>query len=136
MRVGQAPARRLILAARSNGNEANCYGSSPYGTEQKGPYLDRTTTVGSYRPNAFGLYDMHGNVWEMCQDWHDAYYGNSPPDDPTGPTSGSARVHRGGAWNSPADECRSADRHYYEPESRGHNLGFRALLVPVDKQGE
>ena len=82
-----------------NGREANCNGNYPYGTGEKGPDLRRTTTVGSYVPNGFGLYDMHGNLWEWCQDWwDDGYYAGSPTDDPTGPATGSYRVHRGGCW--------------------------------------
>ena len=57
--------------------------------------------VGGKRPNAWGLYDMHGNLWEWCQDWYDKeYYANSPTDDPPGPSGGSDRVLRGGSWNT------------------------------------
>jgi len=74
---------------------------------------------------------MHGNVWELCEDWwgHD-YYGKSPTDDPAGPTSGSLRVFRGGCWNFPAGECRSANRLKGTPSLRSYNLGFRVVLVP------
>ena len=110
-----------------NGTEANCNGNYPYGTTTKGAYLKRTTTVGSYRPNAFGLYDMHGNVFEWCSDWYDsAYYKNSPADNPTGPDAGSDRVIRGGSWSFGAVCCRSADRDI-EPPSRDYGVGFRVL---------
>ena len=75
---------------------------------------DSTAPVKSYSPNAWGLYDMHGNVWEWCQDW----YGNYPSGsvtDPTGPSSGSGRVLRGGGWSSGAGNCRSANRDGFGP---------------------
>jgi len=119
-----------------NGKQANCRGDYPYGTETKGPDLGRTTTVGSYSANAWGLYDMHGNVWEWCDDWYDEdYYEDSPVDDPTGPTTGAsraARVFRGGGWLSYARHCRSADRFRNAPGFRFYDLGFRIALVPSE----
>src|SRR5262249_37404985 len=92
--------------------------------------LARTCAVGSYQPNGFGLYDMHGNVWEGCEDWYDAgYYATSPTNDPSGPPLGSVRVGRGGSWRSAGYCCRSAYRFRASPA--GDNaLGFRVALVP------
>ena len=109
-----------------NGDKANCDGNYPCGTTTKGPYLEKTTPVGSYQPNSWGLYDMHGNVWEWCQDW-DGDYPSGGVTDPTGPSSGSSRVYRGGSWSDGARNCRSAIRHNLAPGDRGNILGFRLV---------
>jgi formylglycine-generating enzyme required for sulfatase activity len=122
------------FGSQLNGREANCCGIYPYGTTEKGPFLQRTTTVGSYTPNAFGLFDMHGNVWEWCQDWYDGdYYKSSPVDDPKGPEKASARVFRGGCWAPDGAFCRAAARGLQKPSFRLSGLGFRVAAVPPGK---
>ena len=80
--------------------------------------------VGSYRANAWGLYDMHGNVWEWCLDWYDNY-ATGAQSDPSGAASGSNRVLRGGGWSDYAYGCRSANRNSYDPSYRYGDFGFR-----------
>jgi formylglycine-generating enzyme required for sulfatase activity len=83
-----------------------------------------TQQVGRKKPNSWGLYDMHGNVWEWCQDWYGDYPSGSMTD-PEGPSSGAYRVNRGGSWSDVARGCRSAIRFWYEPGYRRSLLGFR-----------
>ncbi len=86
----------------------------------------RTMPVGSFPTNAFGLYDMHGNVWEWCQDWYGkGYYRQSPEKNPQGPDTGALRVIRGGSWSHDASHCRSATRGGIRPGDRDSYLGFR-----------
>ncbi len=114
--------------------QANFDGNFPYLGPDKGAYLKRTCRTGSYTANAFGLYDMHGNVWEWCHDWHGAdYYGTSPVKDPQGPFEGAYRVIRGGGVSGGGQHCRSAYRHAYAPHLRSYELGFRVALVPWDR---
>ncbi len=110
-----------------NGDKANCDGNYPYGGVSKGRYWDKTSSVGSYTPNGWGLYDMHGNVWDWCADWFGAYSAGSQTE-PTGPSSGSCRVLRGGGWFNRAKNCRSAYRRANDPTYRCNSFGFRLVL--------
>ena len=96
--------------------QANFNGNFPDGKADKGPYLGRTTKVGSYAPNKLGLYDMHDNVWQWCSDKYEP--------------NALARVLRGGSWNDNAGDCRSADRGWDEPGNRDRYDGFRLAAVP------
>ena len=111
------------------------FGGTPnpgnYGSGSKGEYREETTSVGQFPPNAFGLFDMHGNVWEWCADhWHSNYQG--------APTNGNAwiaggdsnrRLLRGGSWVSNPWSCRSADRRRNAPDGCFRNFGFRVVWV-------
>ncbi len=113
-----------------NGLAANCWGNHPYGTREEGPCLKRPSVVGSYQANAFGLYDMHGNIGQWCTDWYDEhYYSVSPMNDPSGPNQGSHHVIRGGNWSYDPDACRSAFRSHNSPGFRTYVLGFRVVRV-------
>ena len=121
-------------------SQANFDGNYPFGGASKGPYLRKTVSVYSYKPNAWGLYNMHGNVWEWCQDWYgENYYQNSPVNDPPGPSVSSTsrlawsegnkgRVQRGGSWFYRSARCRSASRSCFPPNGRRNGFGFRVIL--------
>ncbi|WP_293354549.1 MULTISPECIES: bifunctional serine/threonine-protein kinase/formylglycine-generating enzyme family protein [unclassified Microcoleus] len=111
---------------------ANYNGNSNYADAPKGVYRFQTTDVGSFKPNAFGLYDLHGNVWEWCADaWHNNYNG-APVDGSVWESGGdfSLRLLRGGSWNDHPPNCRSACRLRYQPDCKASIVGFR-VVVPV-----
>ena len=115
-------------------SQANFNGNYPFGDAAKGPFLNRTTTVGSYKPNAFGLYDMHGNLHEWCADRFDRdYYKNSPSTDPQGPDKGTSRVIRGGDWYSDGRDCRSAFRYADIPDGNVLRAGVSGCLRTMQR---
>lgn len=124
--------------------EANYYGHYPYGIEENyfsqskletepGEYRETTVEVGSFAPNKWGLYDMHGNVREWVYDYYGAY-DTENTDNPTGPSTGALKVNRGGGWNDYAKHLRSAYRSSLPPEQSDSNLGFRIArnVSPTD----
>ena len=123
--------------AYSWGNDIDCrkamYGNNSLKSNEcldyvksKGLRIDQPAPVKSYHPNAWGLYDMHGNVWEWCHDWYRDYTASTKID-PIGPDSGTMRVRRGGSWFRYGYSCRSANRNSGHPGSRFKTTGFRLV---------
>jgi formylglycine-generating enzyme required for sulfatase activity len=102
--------------------QANFNGNIPYGDAAKGPNLQRTTKVGSYEANAWGLYDMHGNVLQWCKDRYDKDYQKGDNKDSL------ERVGRGGAWLFGAPGCRAASRQAVDPTVHASGIGFRVVV--------
>jgi len=117
-------------ACRAGSTTAYCFGDDESKLEEYAWYKknsdSKTHPVGLLKPNAWGLYDMHGNVWEWCEDWYQDYL-SIDVIDPWGPGSGSNKVLRGGCWFDEPQYCRSAYRFDDSPDKRTHMMGFRLV---------
>jgi formylglycine-generating enzyme required for sulfatase activity/serine/threonine protein kinase len=121
-------------AVRAGSTTAYCFGDDE---KKLGDYAwfdknsgNKNHPVGTKKPNAWGIHDGHGSVWEWCSDWYDSKYSKGPLTDPVRPSTGSDRVLRGGSWDDGAADCRSGDRLRNDPSLRSDSVGFRLALSP------
>jgi formylglycine-generating enzyme required for sulfatase activity len=127
---GGAPASRVFHFGNSLSSKQANFDGSPFGRAEKDTSLERTCKVGNYEKNGFGLYDMHGNVWEWCLDWYQKDYEKDEKKDPKGPAKGASRVIRGGSWLSDGCLCRASQRLRRSPTDRYLSVGFRVTVFP------
>lgn len=114
--------------------QANWYGTYPYKDGVSGEARERTLNVGTFAPNPFGLYDISGNVWEWCWDWYGQYDLRATAN-PSGPSEGVYKVHRGGAWNDFGRHLRLAYRAAFTPINHMYNIGFRVVRSAAASEG-
>jgi formylglycine-generating enzyme required for sulfatase activity len=109
-------------------DQANYHGKHVYGNGKKGEFRARPTKVGSFAPNEWGLHDMHGNVWQLWEDWYERkYYATAPKNNHLNAEAGTARLIRGGSWNDKPEACRSANRSNIGIFGRNISIGFRVV---------
>lgn len=119
---------KCLSSSQANNSIADSLPECP----KKGEYRATPVATANFPPNAWGLYDMHGNVFEWCRDWYEMAYSSDRVTDPPGPSEQvriGVKVRRGGGWNSTDRDCRSASRNYASPDSYSSNIGFRLIKI-------